>query len=76
MQAVVARVPREGAVRSGSSPPRSGCAMAMANSLPEQVIPRWGPLNCDDPYSCCLLPAYGANSPGITESGSGRCVNC
>jgi hypothetical protein len=25
------------------------------------------PLNCKDLYSCCLLPAYGANSPGITK---------
>ncbi|GGQ36777.1 hypothetical protein GCM10010279_52470 [Streptomyces mutabilis] len=69
MQAVVAREPRVGAVRSGSSPPRSGCAMAMTNSLPELVYPRCGPVNCADPHSCCVLPAYGANSPGITEPG-------
>ncbi|GHA89294.1 hypothetical protein GCM10010330_49430 [Streptomyces tendae] len=71
MQAVVAREPREGAVRSGSSPPRSGCAMAMTNSLPELVNPRSGSVNCKDPYSCCVLPAYVANSPGITEPGQG-----
>ncbi|GHD37399.1 hypothetical protein GCM10010335_34590 [Streptomyces galbus] len=54
-------------MRSGSSPPRSGCAIAMGNSLPNQVNPRVGSLNCKDPYSCCLLAAYGANSPGITK---------
>ncbi|GAA5214004.1 hypothetical protein GCM10023323_57210 [Streptomyces thinghirensis] len=43
--------------------------MAMANSLPELVCPHCGSLNCEDPYSCCVLPAYAANSPGITESG-------
>jgi hypothetical protein len=57
MQAVVAREPRAGAVRSVRSPPRSGCAMAMTDSLPDQVTPCRGPLNCQDPYSCCLLSA-------------------
>lgn len=32
------------------------------------MFPRVGSLNCKDPYSCCLLPAYGANGAGITRS--------
>ncbi|GAA2498274.1 hypothetical protein GCM10023100_63740 [Actinocorallia cavernae] len=67
MQAVVASEPRTVPVRSGSSPPRSGCKVAMTNSLPSQEFPRCGLLNCKDPYSCCLRPAYGANGPGITK---------
>jgi len=31
------------------------------------MYPRDGSLNCKDPYLCCLLPAYAANSPGITK---------
>lgn len=38
-----------------------------SNSLPGLMYPRDGSLNCKDPYLCCLLPAYGANSPGITK---------
>ncbi|GLX52189.1 hypothetical protein Shyhy01_51390 [Streptomyces hygroscopicus subsp. hygroscopicus] len=77
MQAVVASEPRTVPVLSGSSPPRSGCTVAMTNSLPNQGFPRYGLLNCKDPYSCCLLPAYGANGPGITkqaEDGSSAAV--
>nr|BFD85886.1 hypothetical protein StreXyl84_52870 [Streptomyces sp. Xyl84] len=36
MQAVVASVPRLLPARSGSSPPRSGCAITMTDSLPDR----------------------------------------
>ncbi|GHA38267.1 hypothetical protein GCM10010329_71760 [Streptomyces spiroverticillatus] len=45
MQAVVASAPLSGVVRSGSSPPGSGCVSAMADvCLPgraDRWVPRW-----------------------------------